>query len=104
MKFGMSAGEDPWSGPGGLEAVATMLRNVVAEAAAGEDPWSGPGEKESGMGRRKAKRRRTISAKKEEKREMALWTCGVFSPDLKSAKSAWRGEVHIGRKRRRHFK
>ena len=25
---------------------------------------------------------------KEKKREMALWTCGVFSPDLKSAKSA----------------
>ena len=56
--------------------------------SAGEDPWSGPGEKESGMGRRTvATRRRTISAKKE-KREMALWTCGVFSPDLKSARSA----------------
>ena len=49
----MSAGEDPWSGPGGLEAVATMLRNVVA-AEAGEDPWSGPGKKESNMGRSKA--------------------------------------------------
>ena len=44
----------------------------------------------SGMGSRTmVTRRRTISAKKkEEKREMALWTCGVFSPDLKSAKSA----------------
>ena len=50
--IGMSAGEDPWSGPGKMRlAVATMLRNVVAAAAAGEDPWSGPGE-ESGMGRR----------------------------------------------------
>ena len=28
---------------------------------------------------------------------MALWTCGVFCPDLKSAKSPWGGEVHIGR-------
>ena len=77
----MNAGEDPWSGPGKLKFGMN----------AGEDPWSGPGEKESGMGRGTvATRRRAISAKKE-KREMALWTCGVFCPDLKSVveRIAW---------------
>ena len=33
-KFGMIAGEDPWSGPGKLKF----------GMSAGEDPWSGPGK------------------------------------------------------------
>ena len=52
------------------------------------------GDKEKKLGSRSEReKRKKLSSRSSRRRRRP---CGVFWPGLKSVRSAWRGEVHIG--------